>query len=409
MKLRLIKSMNNSQKQILEISTNQSKIAIGFGEEISTGEILEDVNPMIDGLTVGAATYDGMFILRNPENCNIADYVLDEIPIYLDQKLKKSYDICNDFLKLKQRNNVVEMRSFIKINDLRVTYFLIDNSNTNTSILFVESEGKSICISGDFRNFDSVYNQEKLNKCLEIIKKADYWFLDGSFIGKSESNVNSEDNLVEKLKNIVKFYKQVFVIQSETDLSMAKRFYEVALKTKRIFIENTFLANLASEAMGSSPNPITSKKVYTYTPLVLDNRDFDFKQKYISHFYIHDATDNMKKEKYIMNINVDMYQDLQVFEKKNVMYDACVIFAMNKKYLKTNKELEEFINLISEFDMDYYEIYTTGKFDHELINQIVLKLKPKKVIPINFNPDNNSVSSKMYNFKALEDDEVIEV
>ena len=410
MKLRLVKSANSNQKQLLEIVTEQSKVAICFGEDVGTGEVLEDVNPMIDGLTVGTPSYDCLFILRNPENCNIANYVLDEIPIYLEPKIKKQYDIYEDFMKLKQKENVKDMPLLVRMHDLQLSYFLIDNSNQNTSIFLIKSVNKSILISGDFRNFDFAYtyNQERLSKCMEFVGNVDYWFIDGSFIGKAGSGNVSEKDIFTKLKNIMKFYKQVFVIQSETDLAMAKRFYEVAQKTKKIFIENIFLANIASEASGSAPNPISSKKVYTYVPLVLDNRDFEFKQKYISHFYIYNAEENMKKEKYVMNINVNMLQDLQIFQKKNLITDGCVIFAMNKNLLKINKSLEEFVNFISEFDLDYYELYTSGKVEYDLINQIATTLEPKKIIPINFAPNINMISS-IYNFKVLEDDEVIEI
>ena len=410
MKLRLIKSANTNQKQLLEIVTEESKIAVCFGEDIGTGEILEDVNPMIDGLTVGTPSYNCLFVLRNPENCNIINYVLDEIPIYLEPKIKKSYDICKDFMNLKQKNNINEMPLLVRMHDLQLSYFLIDNSNQNTSIFLIKSEDKSILVSGDFRNFDFsyTYNQERLSKCMEIIGNVDYWFIDGSFIGKAELTATSEKEIFIKLKNIMKFYKQVFIIQSETDLAMAKRFYDVAQKTKKIFIENIFLANLTSEANGSAPNPVTGKRVYTYVPLVLDNKDFEFKQKYISHFYIHNAEENMKREKYVMNINENMLQDLQIFQKKNVMTDGCVIFAMDKKVLKINKDLEEFINFISEFDLDYYELYTAGRVEYNLINQIASSLSPKKIIPINLFKENN-IKEKIQDFRVLADDEVIKI
>ena len=411
MKLRLIKSANSNQKQLLEIVTEESKIAVCFGEDIGTGEILEDVNPMIDGLTVGTPSYNCLFVLRNPENCNIINYVLDEIPIYLEPKIKKSYDICKDFMNLKQKNNINEMPLLVRMHDLQLSYFLIDNSNQNTSIFLIKSEDKSILVSGDFRNFDFsyTYNQERLSKCMEIIGNVDYWFIDGSFIGKAELTATSEKEIFIKLKNIMKFYKQVFIIQSETDLAMTKRFYDMAQKTKKILIEDVFMANLTSEISGSAPNPTSERNVYTYIPLVLDNKEFEFKQKYISHFYIHNGEKNMKKEKYVININTDMLQDLQVFQKKNVMYDACLIFAMNKKVLKINKELEDFINLISEFKLDYYEIYTPGRVNYDLINQIAYNIKPKKIIPLNFNPNDKNIYNKIYDLKVLSDNEELEI
>ena len=409
MNIKLVRNSNN-EKQLLEITTLQSKVAVCFGEDVGVGEILENANPMIDGLTIGKPDYDCIFVMRNPENCNILNYVLDEIPIYLEQKIKKSYDICTDFMKMKKKSNVKEMLPFVRMNDLQITNFLIDNSNPNTLFLLIKAENESVLISGDLRNFNIEENREKLTKCLELIESnVDYWIIDGNFIGKVEPNALSENEISVKLKNVMDFYKQVFVIQSETDLMMTKRLYDIAQKTKKILIEDVFVANLTSEITGSAPNPMSKKNVYTYIPLVMDNRDFEFKRKYISHFYIHNAEKYMKKEKYVININTDMIQDLQVFKKKNVMYDACLILAMNKKVLKINKELEDFINLISEFKLDYYEIYTSGRVNYDLINQIAYNIKPKKIIPLNFNPNDKNIYNKIYDLKVLSDNEEFEV
>lgn len=205
----------------------------------------------------------------------------------------------------------------------------------------------------------------------------------------------------------MKFYKQVFVIQSETDLGITSNLYQAALKSKKIFIESTFLCNLATIANGSAPTPFTAKKVYSYNPLVLENEDFEFKKKYVTPFYISSAINKMKKEKYVMNITKDMLQDIQVFEKEGSFYDACVILAEWKGFVEEDKDLEEFINILKNYDMDYYELYTHGQVNMNLIKEFIYRFRPKYVVPLDFSNE-NKVKNELYNFKVLENDEELE-
>ena len=113
---------------------------------MGTGDIPKKINPMIDGLTTGKEAYDGIFILRNPENCNLMDYSLKEIPIYLEKKLKSNYEICTDFLDLKQEHKIVGMIAGepMRIKDFEVTSFVVDTSNHNTHIIrFRDKERKN--------------------------------------------------------------------------------------------------------------------------------------------------------------------------------------------------------------------------------------------------------------------------
>lgn len=387
----------------------ETRIVIGFGEDVGTGDIIEKVNPMIDGLTSGLATYDGVFILRNPENCNIIEYTLKDVPVYLLKKLKSQYEICMDFNEMTVRKNIREMVEMetISLRDLEITPFIVDSSNFNTHIIkFQDKSGKSLVVCGDFKNYNG-YSHDRFNVAMSMIKKADIVVIEGKYLGKAGLEYSSGKNVLDNLKNIMKFYKQIFVIQSETDLIMASNVYQAAMKNKKIFIESTYLCNLATAANGSCPTPFNSKKVYSYNPLVLENRDFEFKKKYVAPFYISSSINKMKKEKFVMNITKDFLQDIQVFEKEGTFYDACVIYAQWKGFIEEDKELEEFINELKNFDMDYYELYTHGQVDLPTLQDLIFKLKPEYVIPLDF--DNAKKINELYNFKVLNPDEEIEL
>ena len=129
------------------LKAGDTKIIIGFGEEVGTGDIEETINPMIDGLTTGTPTYKGIFILRNPENSNIINYSLNEIPIYMEKKLKNNYEISMCFKELPKRDNIKEFaeNGVTKIDDIEITSFILDPSNFNTHILRIKDNFRKIC------------------------------------------------------------------------------------------------------------------------------------------------------------------------------------------------------------------------------------------------------------------------
>lgn len=390
------------------MKVGKTKIAVGFGEESGTGDIPEKINPIYDGITTGAPSCDGVFILRNPENCCVIDYSLKGVPIYLEKKIKTNYETCYSFWKLDKNPDIKEYLSgeTIQIKDLKITSYLINPSNMNTHILKVtDGEGKTVVVTGDFKNYDGNYSKDKLNQAILDISKADCVFVEGKYLGKIGIENSSGKDIFDNLKNIVKFYKQVFIIQSETDLNMAENIYQVALKTKKIFIESTLLCNLSTLANGSCPSPFLSKKVYSYNPLLVENNDFEFKKKYVTPFYISSALSKLKKEKYVMNITKDMLQDMQLFEKDGSFYDACVILAEWKGFVKKDPELEEFIGELKNFDMDYYELYTHGKVNLDVLKDLISKIKPRYVIPLDFSNERGA-ENLLNNFKILNDEKL---
>lgn len=130
----------------MRLRVGETKIVIGFGEEIGTGDIPKKINPMIEGITSGSVNCDGIFILRNPENCNIINFSFKEIPIYLIKKLKNNYDICSDFLGIQKKDNIKEIvdNQVYKIGNLEIVSFIVDPSNFNTNILYIKDSARKI-------------------------------------------------------------------------------------------------------------------------------------------------------------------------------------------------------------------------------------------------------------------------
>ncbi len=150
---------------------------------------------MIEGLTIGEPSYDGIFVLRNPEHCNLIEYSLNKIPIYMEKRMKMAYDACIDFFEASAKHKIVEYTNTetIKLKDFSITSFIINSSNLNTHILRItDTKGKSIVVCGDFKNYDTAYRQDKLREAIEAIAKTDCVVIDGKYLGRKRFRQHSK-------------------------------------------------------------------------------------------------------------------------------------------------------------------------------------------------------------------------
>lgn len=104
----------------------------------------------------------------------------------MERKVKNNYITYLDFSSLKITKKIVELNNFgtLKIRDIEITPFIIDSSNHNTSMFLVRADGKSVLITGDFRNYDGNYKKNELEEALGIIGQVDYLFIEGKAFGK---------------------------------------------------------------------------------------------------------------------------------------------------------------------------------------------------------------------------------
>ena len=409
MELKIIKGSTNDAKDVLDIKTDNTHIAVTFGEDIGTGNLLGEFNPAIDGLTSGNASYDGLIVLKNPENSGVMRHCLNDVPVIMERKLQSSYEACCDFWRTERHTNIttLEEKQRYQIKDIAITFFIVDNSNYNTAIVLIESQdGKKVVVSGDFRDYNGSYNKAKFDEIIKTINSADFVFVDGTSIGHFGGEYTSGKEVDDKLKNIMKLYKQIFIVQSETDTIMASYMYEAAQRTKKIFVESSLLCNNTSIFNGSCPSPIKDKKVYCYNPLSYESESFEFKKKYIAPFFIHNATDRLKKDRYAMNITCDMLQDIQILDKNGSCNDAALIFAQSKNNI--SQTAESFIKTMKDLSFDYYELYIRGKVNINMLVGLERLLEPKNIILLDFDGQTNEIT-ELESLRVLKDNEIINI
>lgn len=410
MKIKILKGTNQIGGCITEITTDNAKIIIDFGEDLPDVSLKNNNNvPLIEGLTHGTKKYDAVFITHNhKDHIGLISNILPEIPVYVEKASKEIFNVVNDFMGIKEACNTINMLAEIPIiiEDIKITPYIVDHSAYNSLMLLIESDGKKVLHTGDFRN--NGYKGKYLKDTLKKIGKVDIVITEGTSFDRINKKNKTEEELSKEAYEVMKKYNQIFVLQSGTNIDRITTMYKASKKARKLLVEDIFIANLTKLTKSSIPNPLTFEDVYTYIPLKrYINKDSEFYYKYIEPFNKKNAITKMFNNDYVLNVRTSMINDLKKFKEKELITNACLIYSMWDGYRK-KEEFKKFLNEVEKLGINIVYLHTSGHASINTIKEVVNILKSNIVIPIH---TKNKMKAKeiFKNSVILNDNEGVEI
>ena len=389
MKVRIIKGTNQIGGCITEISTDKTKILIDFGDNLDGSKQVE-----VDGLTKGPKKYDAVFITHSHGDhmgnvCNI----LNDIDVYMEEKSMEIHNVVCDFKrdygkKIRLKNGNIKFMEYYKpiyINDITITPYIVDHSAYNASMFLIEAEGKKILHTGDFR-----INGRKgkiFEPILEEIGNIDLLITEGTTFSRNINLNKTEFELEKEIKEIVSKYKQVYFIQSSTNIDRIVTFYKA--KGNKKFIQDLCMTSVALK-LDNIPNSNTYKDVYTYISEVY--RGIYEPYGRYSRFINKTILEIPFEEEFIMSIKSSMINDL--LKHKDKIKDACFIYSVWDGYKKEEKGDKKLIKMIEEIKkIGVLEIdkHTSGHADKKAFEILKNNTNPKSTIIIHTDDKENAI------------------
>ena len=415
MKIKIIRGTNQIGGCITEISTKKSKIIIDFGEELSDDENRNKEEVKIEGLTHGKPSYDGVFITHShSDHIGLIDRIMTEIPVYVEKESQIIYEVSNEFSfkKSKKDTKLVKFRTPILINDgdIAVTYYRIDHSAFNSAVLLIEAEGKRILHTGDFRR--NGYKGKEFESTLKEIGQVDYLITEGTCLTMDNIHNKAEYELLTKeLNPLFAEYKQIFVLQSSTNLDRVVTMFKAAKRARKKFVEDICTANITMRLDKRHQIPsIHFKKNRPYV-WISHNRHYtkELRKKYVNP--LKEYTDSKvfhSKDGYCMLVKASMYDDIKKLCKYGLTNNACLVYSMWDGY-KNKPKMNEFINKIKELGINYAEVHTSGHADIETLKLMHKLTNPKKGTIVIHTKNQEKAKEIFGNYRQLDDREEIEI
>lgn len=380
MNIRIIKGTNQIGGCITEITCNNTKIIIDYGEDLEDNTIPFE----LDGLTKGKSIYDAVFITHSHgDHIGLIDLINEDIPVYVEEKSLEIHNLTCDFTN-KERvsrkintfkiNNINDQERVVFQNeDLKVLFYIGDHSSYNSVMYLIEGEGKKILHTGDFRMHGR--RRYAFLKSLNKIGKVDLLITEGTTLTRGNNRFKTEDELKEEAVNVMKQYDQVFIMQSSTNIDRLVSFIKAGLLTNHKVVLDLFSRYVIETA--NLPIVVDNKNIFTWIPSKYKYKPYWFKEEYMN---IESSSKFFPN--YIMFVKESMLNDITLLKKKGSLKNACLIYSMWNGYIEKSESLRNFLDDCNEMGITILNIHTSGHADKIAMKKLNDICDPNKTVII---------------------------
>ena len=347
-----------------EYRTKNTRIFIDFGAELDS----DNATPLdIEGVTKGKTNCDAVFFTHyHGDHMGLLDTINDDVPLYMGVASKGIAKILNDRLsqaptiKSYDVDRIGAIKTFeiakpILIGDIKITPYAVDHSAYDAYMFKVETDGKTVLHTGDFRTHG--FRGKGVKPTLEkYVGKVDALVCEGTTLNRTEVTCETENDLKKRIKSVLEENKYVFVVCSSTNIDRLAGICSVIPKGKYCICDDYQLSVIEyiRDYAGDKSSLYRFGKALYYR----DNLD-----------------EKMEERGFCMFIRCGNSKHKEIMEKfkdKNHV----VIYSMWKGYLEQDN-IKEFLDGYKRLD-----IHTSGHADSDAIKMLIDTVQPDMVIPM---------------------------
>lgn len=375
MKVNVIRGQNQIGGSIIEIETANTHIIFDAGIELN--EMDNFPVPDIEGLFYGRKQYDAIFVSHyHADHIGLLGNVLKNIPIYMGKTAYKMVCAAAEYrnTSVDFSVNYVENQVSIQIGDATITPISCDHSAFDAYMYLIESGGKTILYSGDFRANGRIDKKAFFEKLPQV----DALIVEGTTLSRAERRNNLEEETLEKIA--VDYLKDnmgpAFIIMSAMNIDRLITAYNTALETKRVFLEDVYTAKIAeaSDCDIIKPNRKNGIRVF----MTGGERQYEELQSFGD---ARIGKSQIAKSNFLMCVRPSMRNYISKLNELCSFENGVLFYGMWKGYLE-NDDMRQFISFMEEKGVKLHILHTSGHADENTIEQLIYKTSPRKIIPV---------------------------
>lgn len=209
----------------VEIATEKTRILIDMGDELSLDSNFVSAPLDIPGVTDANGRCNAvMFTHYHGDHTGQMTRIQGNIPLYAGALAKDIMLQSTEHSYHKDQalcDRIKTIRTFkggeeLVIGDIRITPWSIDHSACDSYLFLIETDGKRVLYTGDFRLHG--FRGKAIPKILRKIGKVDAIIPEGTTLSRSSTPVPTERDLQQQVKDYLNKYKYVFVLCATTNL-----------------------------------------------------------------------------------------------------------------------------------------------------------------------------------------------
>lgn len=382
---------------ITEIATEKARILIDLGQNLPDGEGFSNDDlanrEAIEKMTQGI---DAIFYTHyHGDHLGLFHYVPDNIPQYIG-KVAKQVALCKhrqlSYIKGREELSKEEIGKLEKmgeispeeaiiVGDIKVIPYFVSHSAYEAYMFLIEANSKRVLHTGDFRGHGYLSKGllPTIQKLILPRGKVDFLITEGTMLSRVGERVMRENELQREAGEIMKRYKNVFVMCSSTDMERLASFYAANKRlNNRPLVCDHFQKNIFeifTKSAGNRTSLFRFDKVYDFNPANMKLINWMGDKGFC--MFVR-ATDKFK----------DYYQALISRLDPN---ETVLIYSMWKEYINTDGKhaVQRYIDFVSIFP-NMEKLHTSGHASTECLAGVCNLVNPALgIIPIH---SENSIS-----------------
>ena len=358
---------------IIEISTDSTSILLDAGCELDAPATAEPHE------AITSRKYDAAFFSHNHlDHYGYARQLQNCTPLYLGAD---AYNILQAATRYKVAPLNFSCNTFrsgekITVGDLTVTPFLVDHSAFDAHMLHVSDGNETTLYTGDFRST----GRKSFDAFLRRLPQVDTLICEGTTLGRGGARLDSEAELEKKAAEIMRTNSPVFILQASTNIDRLVTMYRAAKRTERLFLQELYMAEIATAAGSTIPNPRDFSDVRVFVHRPYDAGHFRYKmlleygQKKI-------GKNRIVTERFAMCIRSSMGNYLKSLSREMSFEGGALIYSMWSGY-RRQPGTAEFLRICEELGLEIIDLHTSGHADSDAIAALIERVKPREIIPI---------------------------
>ena len=363
------RGQNQIGGNIIEIATDRTRILLDVGLELDQEEV---TLPEIDGLFDDPA-FDAVFISHyHGDHLGLAYYIDHRIPLYMGEASYRIVKAADDYKGIESitPDGFLHHLKPIVIGDITVTPFLCDHSAFDSYMLLCEADGEKVLYTGDFRS-NGRKSFERLLNALPV--KVDKLICEGTTLSRKSQTplreADLEEHAVTEFRNAT---GPIFVLQSSTNIDRIVTMYRAAKRSGRVFLQELYMADVASAFGGSIPNPAFND-VYAF---ITNPKRHDSLVKYRRM-----GKAQMTKTPFVMCVRSSMLRYLKGLSKLMSFEGGLLVYSMWSGY-QQQPVMSSFIKECEDMGLRLVSLHTSGHADPDTIRALIERVQPTEIIPV---------------------------
>lgn len=375
MTINIIRGQNQIGGSIIEISSESTRIILDAGAEL---EEKSPKAPDVNGLFSGQAAYDAASVSHyHGDHIGLCDQLLNDIPIYIGERAGAVTNTARAYMgKPSYRfSGYYETGIPFIVGDMVITPYLCDHSAFDAYMFQVSCNGKTLLYTGDFRS----HGRKSFKGLLRRLPAGiDLLLIEGTTLSRDPTKLVSESDLEKKaVQLIARTSGPVFVLLAGTNIDRVVTIYRAARKSKRILLQDLYLAAVTTAAGEKIPNPKDFEDVKVFLTNNADNR-YEQLQSYGEAKI---GRQSIAQSKFVMCIRPSMKKYLEKLSELRPFENGLVLYSLWEGY-KQKDEMAEFIEFMHKKGCRVVSLHTSGHADAGTIDALIRKVQPKSIMPV---------------------------